>query len=667
MGEDISFPWDLLCSSIKDHIIFWCDSSWNIKYISNNFLGYIKTEFNNKNLISLYVDQSKNEFDPKSNGGFAQIDFKHKDKHCLTYEVQFVPYSNHMLLIINTNTDLTHKTYFMANMSHEIRTPLNGIIGMAQLMEKTKLNDEQTEYLSIIQESGYNLLTIINDILDITKLEAKQVELALKPFSIHKFVEDSIDLLIVKATQKKQVISHFISNNTPEYFISDYHRLRQILVNILNNAIKFTPDNGEINIYIDAINLGPFDPTKIPHSNKPLDDSTDSNHSSDSNSDESSLQNAYNNSYIQQNGDIYKIIVKVKDTGIGIAKDDIPKLFRSFSQLDQSNTKEQQGTGLGLAICKQLCDVLYGEIWVEQSELNKGSTFTFYITAQQFAKSDIDDHKDKLLGKKVLIVDDNYANRLSICNTILSLKMFPITCSSSQEAMIYVQSGYEFNIGLIDIQMPGTNGIQLAKKIKKFNNKLPLIALSSIGDHDNNNNTGLFTYYLIKPVKTNKLIDTMLRSMNLLENSENKCTSSIKSNSINNEMQILVVEDIETNQRVIVQMVHKLGYNNIEVIGDPLLALELIYKNHYHLILMDIKMPHMSGITLTKKIRAFEKENRTNTKTFIVAVTAAALESERHEYLKENILDDYIVKPINMSSLQNVLERTKKYLLSQKQ
>jgi signal transduction histidine kinase len=186
----------------------------------------------------------------------------------------------------------------MANMSHEIRTPLNGIIGMAQLMEKTKLNDEQTEYLSIIQESGYNLLTIINDILDITKLEAKQVELALKPFSIHKFVEDSIDLLIVKATQKKQVISHFISNNTPEYFISDYHRLRQILVNILNNAIKFTPDNGEINIYIDAINLGPFDPTKIPHSNKPLDDSTDSNHSSDSNSDESSLQNAYNNSYI---------------------------------------------------------------------------------------------------------------------------------------------------------------------------------------------------------------------------------------------------------------------------------------------------------------------------------------------------------------------------------
>ncbi len=632
-----SFAWDTLCSRLKDYQIMWCDTRWNVKYASNNFLGYLKAELLSMNVQKNLLQDKSCEIISLVN----QIDFKHKDNSIITHEVDCLKHQDTYLLIIRTNSDITYKTQFMANMSHEIRTPLNGILGMTQLLEQTSLTEEQNDYLDIIQESGYNLLTIINDILDITKLESRQIEVYLKPFSLRKCIEDSIDILMIKASQKNIAISYNINNDTPKYIVSDYHRLRQILVNIISNAIKFTPVHGHVDIDISSTFISNYDPEKIPSNNKPI-----ANNSTDSNDD--ILTQLYEND--PQNGDIYTIHFKIKDTGIGIEKSDIPRLFHSFSQLDQSNTKKYQGTGLGLAICKQLCELLFGEIWIESSLLNRGSIFTFYITTQSFHKPENDNLHEKLADKTVLIVDDNHANRISLCNTLLNLKMKPTNCSSAQEAMIYINNNFDFDIGLIDIQMPGTSGVQLARKIKKIRPNFPLIALSSIGDCGDDN----FIKCLVKPVKNDKLITAMLKSIDIIPSDSELNHQHLEINNFfqsnHPNINILIVEDIETNQKVLRQMLHKLNFYNIEIASDGFHAFDLIQKNNYQIVLLDIKMPRMCGMTLARKIREIEQHRH-----IIIAVTAAAMESEKEQYLNEQVLDAYLTKPIQMKTIQDTL------------
>lgn len=504
------------------------------------------------------------------------------------------------------------KSEFLASMSHEIRTPMNGVIGMTSLLQISELSQAQREYVNIIETSGESLMSIINEILDFSKIESGHMELEESSFDLRLCIEDVLDLMAPKALEKHIDIIYFIDPKVNQYIFGDGFRLRQIIVNLVSNAIKFT-ETGDILIYITLVS--------------------------------------------QKNEDVL-LEFSVKDTGIGIPSNKIDSLFSPFTQVDASTTRKYGGTGLGLAITSSLVKLMNGKIWVNSQE-GKGSDFHFTIKTRYSSPKDEVDQVYKSLqslpGKSVLIVDDNATNRRILCLQCEHWGMKATAFESGNEALAIIEKTH-FDAGIIDMQMPVMDGIMLARQIrKKFSKEhLPLIMLTSVGfNTEADELQKLFSFYVNKPIKHSQLAEILLKVMvpikkQTVVNIPGK--EKLFEISKNYPFQILIAEDNLINQKLIRNVFELLGYK-ADIAANGLEALSALKLKNYNLIFMDIQMPEMNGYEATGIIVERRKEDR----PVIIAMTANAMQGDREKCLEAG-MDDYITKPMRIDDLIKIIK-----------
>jgi len=454
---------------------------------------------------------------------------------------------------------------------------------------------------------------VINDILDFSKIEAGKMELEKQPFYIRNCVEDALDLLAEKAAKKMLDLAYMIENQTPPVVMGDVTRLRQVLVNLLGNAVKFT-ESGEVVVNVK--------------------------------------------SFLVENNQ-HEIQISVRDTGIGIPADKVDKLFQSFSQVDTSTTRKFGGTGLGLAISKQLVERMGGTMWVE-SEEGKGSTFYFTILvdvepdAKPLTSNDV---QPQLSGKRILIVDDNATNRLILIKQTESWGMLPNAVSSGAEALVMLESGEAFDIAILDMQMPEMDGFSLAQRINSLavDSSLPMIILTSIERSQARSGDAKISAFLNKPIKTSNLFNVLIDIVNtepVKKKAPKKLTAVDPEMGARHPLRILLAEDNMVNQKVAISILKRLGYR-ADVAANGVETIEALERQTYDVVFMDIQMPEMDGNEATQKIRARWPQER---QPHIIAMTAHALEGDREKYISRG-MDDYVSKPVSIEALVKALEK----------